>query len=180
MNWKLKARIQTLIARLPEAEGQACYYWVQRASGSFRRPEGGSFASLALTLRRHIERQHGTVGGATFLEVGTGRRLTLPVLLWLLGAERIITVDLHRYLRQSVVALDLRALMAEVPELPPAHPWLPDRWRALRDLLGSAWGLTELAKLCSIEYQAPADAARLDLPSASTSSTWRARTCASF
>ncbi|MFM6054304.1 MAG: hypothetical protein ACKPA7_22215 [Sphaerospermopsis kisseleviana] len=32
--------------------------------------------------------------GATFLEVGTGRRINTPLAFWLLIAERIITVDL--------------------------------------------------------------------------------------
>lgn len=166
MKWKMKAFIQNMIARLPYHPSHACYYALQRATGSFRHPRVDSYFGMVRALSHHIERQGGQISGATFLEVGTGRCLTLPVLLWCMGAQRIITVDLHRYVRKSIVELDLRTLIADAARMDGAGAFQPDRLQALQGLLASEWDLPMLAKLCSIDYRAPANAARLDLPAA--------------
>jgi SAM-dependent methyltransferase len=166
MKWKVKAFIQSIVARLPAGSRHASYYALQRVTGSFRRAHVDPFFEAALTIARLIESQGGRVEGATFLEVGTGRRLTLPVLLWLMGAERVITVDLHRYLKKPIVELDLRALTTDA-ENRYASALRPDRVEALRRLVAGPWDLRRLMSVCSIVYQAPADAARLDLPAAS-------------
>jgi SAM-dependent methyltransferase len=162
----VKAFAQRLIAGLPAPAAGACYYALQRAAGSFRHDQVGVFLQAARSLGRHIEREGGRLDGATVLEVGTGRRFTLPVILWLMGAQRIITVDLHRYIRRSVCALDLHALVTDASAVSDAPGWRRERVSALRDLLTRRWDLPALARLCSIEYQAPADAARLELPDA--------------
>jgi len=165
MHWRYKAFIQNQIARLPPRSSRACYYALQKASGSFSAPKVNLFIQAALAFRGHIERQGGIVRGATFLEVGTGRRLTLPVILWLMGAERITTVDLYRYVRLPIIAVDLRALIAELDTFAACREYglLPDRVLALK---GSAFDLPAILKLCAINYVAPADAARLNLPDA--------------
>ncbi len=163
MRWKLKALLQNSIARLPEPWSQACYYAVQCAAGSFRHPTVSVYSQAANRLRFYIERHGGRIDGATFLEVGTGRNLTLPVLLWLMGAERVYTVDLHRYLRMPIVRLDLQALAASTV-VPGCQL---DRLDKLREFLSTQWQLSALMDLCAIDYSAPADAARLKLPDAS-------------
>ena len=54
-----------------------------------------------------IEKIERSFVGATFLEVGTGRRINTPLAFWLLGAERVITVDLNPYLKEELVKNDL-------------------------------------------------------------------------
>lgn len=164
MHWKLKAYIQTMIARLPTRASHGCYYAMQRATGSFRHAQIDTFVQAALGLRDCIERHGGRIDGATFLEVGTGRRLTLPILLWGMGARRVITVDLHSYVRKSIVELELRALVAAADRVGTMTGFRADRLSALEDLLTRKWDLEALATLCSIDYRAPADASQLDLP----------------
>jgi len=166
VRWRVKAFAQRTAARLPSPLAHACYYALQRATGSFRHHQLGAYLRAAEALDRHVRGQGGEITGADVVEVGTGRRLTLPVLLWLLGARRVVTVDLHRYLRQSVCALDLHALVAN-GAIGGAPRMRRERLLALRDLLTRRWSLADLADLCSIDYRAPADAAKLDLPDAS-------------
>lgn len=160
MHWKAKAFIQNCIAILPAATRYDCYYALQRLTGSFRRAHVDPFFEAACTIRRLIESEGGRIEGATIFELGTGRRVTLPILLWLMGAKRIITVDLHRYLKKSVVDLDLTHLVADA-ERKYANALNHDRFATLRSLSSGPWDLPALLSTCSIEYQAPADAAHL-------------------
>ena len=169
MNWRIKAFIQNQLVRLPPGPSQACYYAMQRAMGSFRHPQAGLFLEAAQSYRRHLTRHGFTIEGATVLEVGTGRRLTLPVSLWLMGANRIITVDLHRYLKQSIVKLDLHELVASLtpPGVAANQGIKPERLQLLREMLQGPMDLAKFEQLCGIEYHAPANAAHLKLPDAS-------------
>jgi hypothetical protein len=45
--------------------------------------------------------------GKTFLEVGTGHQLNIPIALWLCGAGRTITIDLNPYLRSELIREDI-------------------------------------------------------------------------
>ena len=169
MNWKIKAFIQNQLARLPAGPSQACYYAMQSTMGSFRHPQADIFLEAAQAFCGHLARYGRTIVGAVVLEVGTGRRLTLPVILWLMGANKIITVDLHRYLKQSIVSLDIRALVdaLTLPEFAASKNIKIDRLQSLREMLRGPVDLTRLGHLCGIEYRAPADAAHLELSEAS-------------
>ena len=171
MHWKTKAFAQNLIARLPSRLSHACYYGLQRAMGSFREAQGELFLGVALALKERIQKHGGQIDGAVFMEVGTGRRVTLPVVLWLMGAEQIVTVDLHRYVRQPIVALDLLSIVSETSDaarkLRKTAKLRPDRLQRLQSLLKGEWDLPSLFDLCGIKYLAPADAGRLELPASS-------------
>ncbi|MGR3302934.1 MAG: hypothetical protein ACUZ8I_10590 [Candidatus Scalindua sp.] len=54
-----------------------------------------------------IREQNQVMESKTFLEVGTGRRMNLPIALWLGGASKIITVDLNPYLKAELIFRDL-------------------------------------------------------------------------
>ena len=60
-----------------------------------------------MTACRVADAAEDRLPGSTLLEVGTGRRLNVPLILWLLGAEKITSVDLNRYLRPELVAVDM-------------------------------------------------------------------------
>ncbi|MDD9957008.1 MAG: methyltransferase domain-containing protein [Anaerolineaceae bacterium] len=172
MKWTTKARIQNLIAALPGPLSDFCYYRMQRLAGGLRNPtpvkqiDGGCQLAAAIQEQRPLD-------GARVMEVGSGRSLAIPVLMWLLGAKRVLTVDLNRYLRPEVLRADLAYLRANQPWLneqlaPLAGESGPTSGR-LRDLLaldleGPPARLPEdLLRLCGIDYRAPADAAALDL-----------------
>ena len=124
------------------------------------------FLQAAAEIRRLIEGQGGSIEGATVLEIGTGRRLTLPVILWLMGAEQVISVDLHRYVKRAIVEMDLRALLADADANGAGmmKEVRADRLEQVRALLCSNWDLETLCRLGKIRYAAPTDAGSLDLP----------------
>jgi len=53
----------------------------------------------------------GKVEGKTFFEVGTGHNPIVPIGFFLCGAEKIVTVDLHRRLDLMSVVLKHRKTM---------------------------------------------------------------------
>jgi SAM-dependent methyltransferase len=163
MRWTTKARIQALLGALPEALGNPLYYALQKLSGSFREPRNELFQNVALDFHQKLLALGQGIGGKSILEVGTGRRVTLPVCLWLMGAERVYTVDLHRYVRDSLVCRDLDALVRDQAFLG-RREIVRERADALRALVGRRGSRRELFELCHIEYLAPADAAALPLP----------------
>ena len=100
------------------------------------------------------------------LELGTGWRLNVPLALWLLGAKRVVTVDLYRYLRLALVRKDLAALRTAPERFRTlfGRYAASDRFRRRFDELLAFRGTgTDLLRLTGIEYLAPADASRLPL-----------------
>src|SRR5689334_13099178 len=108
MKWRSKARLAKVISKLPSGLSYGAYYLVQRHFGNLRsaNPEHHFKAAVAIAdfVRKHRQPLNGT---QTFLEIGTGRRLTLPIALWLCGAGPVITTDLNPYLKQELVFEDL-------------------------------------------------------------------------
>lgn len=95
MKWRTKANLQNAMAALPEPLPDASYRYAQR------------FFGRARPWKTHVERclalideatAHRSVQGTSVMEIGTGQRMNMPILLWLLGAERITIVDLRRSL----------------------------------------------------------------------------------
>ncbi len=66
---------------------------------------------------RRIREAGRSVKEATLLEIGTGRRLNVPISFWLLGAERTVTVDLHSYLKAELVREDLNYLQSNAERI---------------------------------------------------------------
>jgi hypothetical protein len=100
--------------------------------------------------------------GRRVMEVGTGRRLDMPLAFYLAGAASTDTVDLYRYLKPELVFGSLRNLLKnreEVGELFAPHA---DGGRHAVDqrleALAKVSGFEELCQLTGIRYHAPADA----------------------
>ena len=146
MKWRTKARVQNLIAALPGPLAQFFYYRMQRSFGGLRAPTPVKRIEAGFTLARAL-RPYRSLTGASVMEVGTGRSLGLPLVCWLLGAERVITVDVTVYLRPEILRSDLAYCKAH-------KAWL-------RDLLaqhegGSGAANTRLDELLELELQVPA------------------------
>ena len=166
MNWRIKSLIQRAVAKLPVRLSNACYLQLQRACGNLQ-SETESRIVLAFRIASAAK---GRLPGATLLEVGTGKRLNVPIILWLLGAKKIISVDLNRYLQADLVAADIDYYRDR-------RQWLEDnllnlggsdgcvkRLHQLLSLKGTPANelLERTMQLCGIAYFAPADAAMLD------------------
>ena len=107
MNWKMKAYLQSAVSMLPAPASHRVYYGIQRAIGTLRAVEPTNGFRDGLRLADALEAAGGRVAGATFLEVGTGRRINVPIALWLCGAGEVITVDRTPYLRPELVEEEL-------------------------------------------------------------------------
>ena len=109
MNYKLKAKIQHLVSILPSSLSHAAYYWMQRNFGGLRKDNLNPMSRLEAGIEtcNRIEKIGRSFVGATFLEIGTGRRINTPLAFWLLGAEKVVTVDLNPYLKEELVKNDL-------------------------------------------------------------------------
>ena len=169
MNWKLKSAIQRTCAMLPVGQ-QEIYYLLQRTFGSLRRPADPTpMWEEAVSVIADLNAAGFDMRNARVLEVGTGRRLDMPIAFFLCGTHSVITVDLHLYLNetlamQSIQALRLnrekfRAMFQRVVETTE----FDRRWEALTQVTS----LSTLFKTASIDYHAPADAAQTNLPSGS-------------
>lgn len=177
MHWKLKAAIQSACGAVPWA-AEAVYYGLQSAFGTLRRsPE--PFFKEAVSLSQWLEAAGTSIRGARVLEVGTGRRVDLPIGLALAGAACCHTFDLHRYLKPVLVeqSLDyLRNQRATVESI-----FLPaieqaviqqaviqkDSFYRRLDALAQAGSCAQALPIAGIVYHAPADAASTGLPAAS-------------
>ena len=169
MNWKLKSAAQRICAALPGRQ-ETVYYALQRAFGNIQgKPHPLSMLSECARLVVRLNEAGVSAEGARILEVGTGRRLDMPIGFYLAGAASTITFDLHRYLKPSLVmaVLDLirehrvaiRGYFAPLTN----HPGLDRRL----DALCSVTAFPDLLKLAAIDYRAPGDASATGLPAGS-------------
>lgn len=170
MGWKTKSRIQNAIDRLPSGLGNKAYYMMQRRFGRLRHVDPVSMLVAGVEVCKRIAAHGGRTDGATFFEVGTGWRLNMPIAFWLLGAGRVITVDLNPYLRPELVAQDIEYIRGNAAMVRGLFEELPldrERFDRLLELGSAPWEIGQLLELCRIEYIAPGDAASLDLPAGS-------------
>ncbi|TWT17251.1 methyltransferase domain-containing protein [Luteimonas marina] len=162
MKWYVKSVIQNAVAALPDTLSHRVYYGLQRRFGGLRDID------VEDKLRQGIEVAATAVGeglpvrGARVLEVGTGRRLNLPLSLWLQGAASVTTVDLNPYLRPELVEEDLRQIRDERERVERLFGDRLDQDRLRRLLLlADDFDLQRVLDTCSIRYLAPGDATRL-------------------
>jgi hypothetical protein len=109
MNWKLKAKIQNLVSLLPNFLSYSIYYWIQRNFGSLKDSKLNPTSRLLAGIEtvKRLEQVDRSPIGATFLEMETGRRINTILAFWLLGAEKVVTLDLNPYLKEELVRADL-------------------------------------------------------------------------
>lgn len=167
MDWKNKARIAKAFAKLPSGLSYSSYYLLQRHFGALRTVNplvclrGG--VAMVDMIRKHKRK---LTGSETFLEVGTGWCLSLPIALWLCGAFRTITVDLNPYLKSELVFEEIEYIRNHqemVTQVFGPHSRDSVFQERFELLLQSGKDLDRLLSSMNVDYIAPADATRLDL-----------------
>ncbi|TMQ30064.1 MAG: class I SAM-dependent methyltransferase [Planctomycetota bacterium] len=159
MNWKVKANTLAVLSRMPG--GRRLYHALQ-ARLNARKKDDDNFLS-----REMIQAAAADPRGGKYLEIGTGWRPFVPFLLYLVGAEQIITYDANRWLNQAYAlqtfaALATRAgLIAERLKLNVAD--LQKRVHAV----GTPSDLEGFLRPMHIDYRCPADARSTGLPAQS-------------
>ncbi len=169
MYWKHKAAVQNLIGRLPPNLGNPLYFCMQSTYGGLRAPTPVSRLEGGVEMVRRIFGSGHEVDLRTFVEVGTGHQLNLPLSLWLCGASQVTTVDLNPYLKPHLVMNDIAYVKNNQDRVRGLFAGLPSLWRfedRFQRLLAIS-SFPELLQLTSICYVAPADASRLELAPAS-------------
>jgi len=166
MNWRLKALVQNLIDKLPEAMSYPIYYKVQRNFGGLRKINPMAHYQKSINFIEIIKNHDYDVTDKTFLEIGTGRTINVPTGLWLCGAKKIISVDLHKYLKEELVIESVNYLKAHKDEVQNLFGDL-GKTEIFRNrfsqLMSIEVSLDKLLEQMNIEYLAPADAASLPI-----------------
>lgn len=165
MHWKAKAHVLALLSRAPG--GHALYRWLQKITGTsglrLRRDLDRAFELVEL-----IQQAGGTVQGAEILEVGTGWRPMVPLVLALGGAKRVVTVDINPWLSLAYTRENLAALKPHLDEIADRCGANPSEVRArFQAVPTEVNSLDAILMPLGIEYRCPADARTTGLPNRS-------------
>jgi SAM-dependent methyltransferase len=102
MHWRIKGAIQKVLSVVPG--GDTLHYQLQRKAGGLRNV-GREMTIKVDDWRVMIDmlnRCGVAVPGARMLEIGSGWYPLFPIALYAVGAARVVTVDLNRYLRPEL------------------------------------------------------------------------------
>ena len=162
MHWKVKAHMLATLSRVPG--GRRLYHTLQSWLGTYRL-DADEELSRSLEMVAMIRAAGRDIEDAVVLEIGTGWRPFLPLLLGLLAAKRVITIDVnpwlnHKYAFEAYHALGER--LGTIAKQVPADPAvLAARYEATRV---EATDLAGLLRAFRVEYVYPADARATGLP----------------
>jgi SAM-dependent methyltransferase len=166
MRWQLKAFAQAVLSRVPY--GRALHHHLQELTGSVDVDIDIEYEWKAELIRR-VRAQRLEIEGRTFLDIGTGWRPLLPVLLHLHGAERVVTIDVNPWLTPRSLHATLEAIDSIVGRfagdfgLSEAH--CRETLRRLRELSAAhPEEVDPVLAAAGVEYHSPMDAAATGLP----------------
>ena len=166
MNWKLKAKIQNIISLIPGRSSYEVYYWLQRIFGGLKTINPTSELIAAINLWGKIKELNYEPREKVFFEVGTGRTPILPLALWLMGAKRIITVDINPYLKEKLIRESIKYIKNNRNEVKRLFGNLldSDRFEILMNFYqADFFNLHSFFITFSIDYVAPGDASNTNL-----------------
>ncbi len=167
MNWKLKALIHNSISYLPSKPSYTLHYLLQRRFGGLKNKNPVNEILKGIDICNEIINQNQSPRNKIFFELGTGRIALAPLAYWLMGAEKIITVDLNPYLKEELIKESLQYISKHKEEIRSLFGILidEDRWdRLLLFIDNTSFEISKYFKLCRITYIAPGDAANTALP----------------
>jgi Methyltransferase domain len=161
MHWKRKSAIQRVCAGLPASE--AVYYFLQRNFGSLRyTPDPLPMLREAAEIFVEMRGMGIEVAGQRIMEIGTGRRLVMPLAFYLCGARTVDTFDLHVYLREDLVMASLQEMLKARAAVLETFAHAEGVAKRL-EVLAGVQGLQDLSQKTGIRYHAPADATSTQL-----------------
>jgi len=166
MNWKIKALIQNSIELLPSSSSYLVYYWIQRKLGGLRRFNPIKRLNAGIKTCKNIQNLGYTPKGKVFLEIGTGRVPIVPLAYWLMGAKKIITIDINPYLKTQLIKKSLNYISENKNEIISLFGSLIniDRFNKLLSFNNNSYiTLIDFLDLCHIDYIAPGDATNIHL-----------------
>jgi SAM-dependent methyltransferase len=102
MNYLVKAYLQKFFAMVPRSIGDIIYYKIQRKFGSLRCVRTSQYVDNAIRINNACGESGFKIDGRKLFELGTGRTVSTPIAMILLGADSVTTVDVNRYLRTGL------------------------------------------------------------------------------
>lgn len=169
MDWKLKSNIQNILSIIPYSISEPLYYWIQRKFGQLKQSQINPISYLIAGIEtcKKIETIGRSPIGGIFLEIGTGRRVNIPLAFYLMGAQKVITVDINPYLKFELVKEDINYIRANQSQIEKLFCGciFNNRLKSIIEFTNSEYSIADLLKFCEIYYIAPADTTNLPLPS---------------
>jgi SAM-dependent methyltransferase len=101
--WKYLALLGQVMAMFPRDLAYRLYYLAQLHGGGLKNRSPQKQLENSVIIAEAIREQHREISGKTFLELGTGRTLNVPMGLWLCGAGKVITIDVNPYLKKELI-----------------------------------------------------------------------------
>ena len=163
MKWEKKALIQNVISKLPSVVSNIIYFQIQKKFGTLNLLSSWHHLNIK-NIRENLKKINFDLSGKVILEIGTGRSLIIPVLLWLYGADKIISVDKNKLLKKETTFNFIDFLHNNKEKL---TDFLDADSRSkkfeyrLMQLSQIKRNFDSLFQLCNIQYLAPSDAAEL-------------------
>jgi hypothetical protein len=165
MNWKIKALALAVLSRVPA--GKRAYLALQTALGTNRlKPDEA--LNRVMNVVEIIREGGGDPCRGAYVEVGSGWWPLLPILLHLVGAERIITIDVNPWLTEERALEALRAFEGRTGVISSRLHLPGDRIAArFREVKAAAKDLDTLLRALNVTYVCPGDAGDTKLPAES-------------
>jgi SAM-dependent methyltransferase len=164
MNWRIKGLVQKTLSSMPG--GTRLNDLLQRSIGDMRDFE----AHLTVKVKdwagfaARLKKLNVAMQGLRIVEVGTGWFPTLPVCFSLAGASTCVTFDLKRHLNDRLTRRMLEGLQAYLPFIADLCQREVAEIQSAYDKINRATSTKDVLGRASIEYFAPANAARSGLP----------------
>ncbi|MBE2193976.1 MAG: class I SAM-dependent methyltransferase [Anaerolinea sp.] len=176
MRWTTKAHIQRILSSTPG--GKWLYYHVgQRIFGGLRNfqieeklREGRTLLERLYTVGEHIQDRN-------TVEIGSGWVPVVPMFYWLHGQRSCITLDVSRLLKPALVLDAAKQLSTLSPSLlalsnTSNQTSLVEKQAELRSRIDNEQSVNTLLKYCQIDYRAPVNTSRTELPSESVEAVY--------
>ena len=162
MRWEVKAAIQATLSRVPF--GYTLHRKLQDLGGSSHLDIEDHYTRKRKFLKR-VEEQGLPLAGCEFLEIGTGWHPVLPVLLHLLDASQVTTIDVNPWLTRASLAETFRAFQGIAGRVAADFGRDPARTQTTMDRLcalteDASIPIPELLKAAKIRYGMPVDACK--------------------
>lgn len=162
MDWKQKAKLQSVIAKLPDAVSYEAYYKLQRHFGTLGNFNPVSRLEAGAEIWRRLIGLGFDPRNKNFLEVGTGRAPFTPIAFWLLGAGRITTIDVNPYVKTELLTEGLAYMRAHRDDVETLFDGNVDSGR-LATVLDPNLDPSTLLEVANINYISNGDAGSTDL-----------------
>ena len=170
MDWRIKGAIQKVLGYVPG--GARMHYLLQRRGGGLT--DFGRECDLKVDdwrlMMGHLRAANMPLAGKTLMEMGTGWYPTFPFCLYLAGATKIYTVDLNPHLKPEMTIALADRLAAHTPliakESGRTDTEVDLAQINLVEALRAGKSISDATKGC-VQYRAPADASKTELPDSS-------------